>query len=325
MSDTTASTVSMMEFDGRGGARTLNWQEADKGRSEAHFHWIQMNHLEEGAERILLEDLEADPLAARILLERETRPRTTTVGDHLIIILRGANLQEGALAEATVSLRVKVNVARAVTLSRHKFKTARDVEALLDAGHGPKDAGDFTVSIIRALLDNLAPVISRLSEDLDEVEDDVLDDDVPTEEGPLAGVRRRIISLRRYMAPQRDALLDLCKIKRPWLREEHLLLLREEAARMARMVADMDALRERGQMVQEEITFQLNKRINRNTFLLTLAAGVLLPLNLITGAFGMNVGGIPGEKWPWMFISLVGFFALFILSAAIVARLRRLF
>ena len=296
MTEPTASFVpEMYELDGRGGGRRIDWQEADKGRSREHFHWVQMNHLEADAADVL-DALGADPLAARILLEKETRPRAVQMGEHVILILRGANLQEGAQAESTVSLRVKVNPARAITLSRHKFKTARDIEAAIDAGVGPEDAGEFLVMIVRTLLDNLAPVITRLSEDLDEVEDNVLDERVPTEEGPLTYVRRRIISLRRYMAPQYEALRNLEKIEEPWLNEKQHLLLREEAARMARMVADLDALRERGQMIQEEVTFQLNKKINRNTFILTLAAGVLLPLNLITGAFGMNVGGIPGEK-----------------------------
>lgn len=321
---TAQAAPEMYELDGRGGGRRIDWQEADRGRSRDHFHWIQMNHLEAGADKVL-EDLGADPLAARILLEKETRPRTVQLGEHVILILRGANLQEGAQAESTVSLRVKVNPARGITLSRHKFKTARDIEAAIQAGTGPCNAGNFLVTVVETLLDNLAPVISRLSEDLDEVEDDVLDDNIPTEEGPLAAVRRRIISLRRYMAPQYEALRTLEKIEEPWLDEEHHLLLREEAARMARMVADMDALRERGQMIQEEVVYQLNQRINRNTFLLTLAAGILLPLNLITGAFGMNVGGIPGEKWQWMFFSLVGFFAMFILIALAIARSKKVF
>lgn len=314
----------MFELDGRGGGRRIDWQEADRGRSRERFHWIQMNHLEAGAEEVLLDDLGADPLAARILLEVETRPRVVQLGEHVLLILRGANLQEGAEPESTVSLRVKVNPARGITLSRHKLQTARDIEAAIDAGTGPENAGDFLVTVVQVLLDNLAPVITRLSEDLDAVEDDVLDEAIPTEEAPLAGVRRRIIALRRYLAPQLEALRGLEKLEEPWLSGAQHLLLREESARMARMVADMDSLRERGQMIQEEVTFQLNKRINRNTFLLTVAAGVLLPLNLISGAFGMNVGGIPGEKWPWMFFSLVGFFAVFILAAVIIARRRLL-
>ena len=318
------ATPEMIELDGQSGGRLIPWTEADKGRSDAQFHWLQMNHLEEGAEQVLLDDLDVDALVARILLEYETRPRVTQLGEHVILILRGANLQEGAQAESTVSLRVKVNAARGITLSRHKLKTAMDLERAIETGQGPENAASFLIAVIRSLLDNLAPVITRLSEDLDEVEDNVLDPDLPTEEAPLSHARRRIVSLRRYLAPQLDALRGLDKIKVGWLGENHYLLVREEAARMARMVADMDALRERGQMIQEEVTYQLSKRINRNTFILTLAAGVLLPLNLVTGAFGMNVGGIPGAQWPWMFASLMGFFVFFVLGAVLFAYRRKL-
>ena len=139
----------------------------------------------------------------------------------------------------------------------------------------------------------------------------------------LAGVRRRIIKLRRYLAPQQDALEALAKAKLDWLHDEDRSLIREAGIQLAKIVDDLDAFRERGQLIQEEILFQINQKLNRNTFLLTLAAGVLLPLNLVTGLFGMNVGGIPGEKWPWMFWAILICFGGF-LAAAMVLVLRRL-
>jgi zinc transporter len=36
-------------------------------------------------------------------------------------------------------------------------------------------------------------------------------------------------------------------------------------------------------------------------YLLSIIAGIFLPLSLITGVLGINVGGIPGDKWPWAF------------------------
>ena len=51
------------------------------------------------------------------------------------------------------------------------------------------------------------------------------------------------------------------------------------------------------------------RNLNRRMLLLSVVAAVFLPLSLVTGLLGMNVGGIPGTQSPLAFaiicISLV--------------------
>ena len=50
---------------------------------------------------------------------------------------------------------------------------------------------------------------------------------------------------------------------------------------------------ERSRLLQEEITSRLGEATNRNLYLLSIVTTALLPITLITGVFGMNVGGLP--------------------------------
>jgi zinc transporter len=68
---------------------------------------------------------------------------------------------------------------------------------------------------------------------------------------------------------------------------------------------DLDAARERAQIVQEELAARISEQINRNMYVLSIVAAVFLPLRLITGYLGINVGGIPGTDGRWSF-ALVG-------------------
>ena len=72
-------------------------------------------------------------------------------------------------------------------------------------------------------------------------------------------------------------------------------------ALMRDLGADPDAARERAQVAQDELTHRLSEYINRNMYTLSIVAAIFLPLGLITGYLGINVGGIPGEKWDWAF------------------------
>jgi len=87
--------------------------------------------------------------------------------------------------------------------------------------------------------------------------------------------------------------------------------LREVADKITRYIEDLDSARERAAVVQDELSSCLAERLNKNTYLLSIIAAIFMPLSLLTGLLGINVGGIPGEKWPWSFASAtIGIFVL---------------
>ena len=67
--------------------------------------------------------------------------------------------------------------------------------------------------------------------------------------------------------------------------------------------------RERAAVTQDEVNNRLSHQMNRTVYLLTLVATMLLPLNLITGVLGINVGGIPGADNRWGFSIVVALLA----------------
>jgi len=81
--------------------------------------------------------------------------------------------------------------------------------------------------------------------------------------------------------------------------------LSEIADRITRYVEDLDSARERAAMIQDELSTRLDEKMNRNMYVLSVIAGIFLPLSLITGLLGINGAGIPGEKWPWAFTVVI--------------------
>ena len=50
---------------------------------------------------------------------------------------------------------------------------------------------------------------------------------------------------------------------------------------------------------------RLSDQMNRNIYLLTIVASVMLPLGFVTGLLGVNVDGMPGTKdAPWAFTTV---------------------
>ena len=69
-------------------------------------------------------------------------------------------------------------------------------------------------------------------------------------------------------------------------------------------MADSGALVEGVKLLQEELAALIDEQNNRSLFVLTIVTVLALPLNIIAGLFGMNVGGIPRAQDPGGFWAL---------------------
>jgi zinc transporter len=66
-------------------------------------------------------------------------------------------------------------------------------------------------------------------------------------------------------------------------------------------VEDLDSARDRAAVAQDELTGRLAEQTNKTMYVLSIVAGIFLPLGLLTGLLGINVGGMPGVDNPWAF------------------------
>ncbi len=117
----------------------------------------------------------------------------------------------------------------------------------------------------------------------------------------LSDLRRQTAHLRRFLAPQRDALERLVRQPDPILSEADNLGIREQADRVQRYLEVLDLTRERGMVAQEEFLSRIAYQQNERIYVLSVAAAIFLPLTFLTGLMGMNVGGMPGADSPFGF------------------------
>jgi zinc transporter len=144
-------------------------------------------------------------------------------------------------------------------------------------------------------------VLEELDEAVDDIEEQVLTARSHDLRSRLADLRRQAIALRRYIAPQRDAMSQLLREDMKWITPLHRARLREIGDRIIRYVEDLDAARERGAVTHEELLGRLSEQMNRTMYLLSIVAAVFLPLGLLTGLLGINVAGIPFAEAHWAF------------------------
>ena len=208
-----------------------------------------------------------------------------------------------------VSIRLWIDNERIISTQKRVLLSVSDIAEQLDSGKGPADTSDFLVTLADRIVWRMSDTVDQCEDRVAYLEEQVLDEGHGSLRFDLATLRRQTITLRRYLAPQRDAFAKLVTEKIAWLDDDDRLRLREVSDRLIRNIEDLDAVRERAAVTQEELLSRLSDQMNTRMYVLSVVAAIFLPLGFLTGLLGINVGGIPGTENPWAFL----IFLLFII------------
>ncbi len=293
-------------LDGRGGARPIGWKEInDWTPAEKGLLWIHLSCNAPEATQWLERQSGLEPLIVDALLSEGTRPRSTVIGEGILLTLRGVNLNPGEDYEDMVSIRIWAEQKRIITARRRSLQSITDIVASFSAGQGPCSTSEFINTLTEQLTLYVEETVEEIEEKTSVLEELVLDSHDKKLRSRISGLRRQAIMLRRYLAPQREAFSRIQVEKVPWFTEADKRQLHETANSLIRVVEDLDSLRERANVAQEELVNMLSEQINSRMYTLSLVTVIFLPLSFFTGLLGINVAGIPGATSPWAFCIVV--------------------
>lgn len=300
------------QLDGKGGLIAL---ESDDVINNERPCWLHLNYTHrESAEWLqstpLIPDAVRDALAGDSM-----RPRVSRLGDGFMIVLRSVNHNSDSRPEQLVAMRVFINEKLIVSTRRRKVYAVDEVLTDLQNGNGPVDGGSWLVDICDVLTDHASEFIEDLHDKIIELEDGLLDQRVPAR-GELALLRRQLIVMRRYMAPQRDVYARLASEKLPWMDDSDRRRMQEVSDRLGRGLDDLDACVARTAVLADEVASVMAEAMNRRTYTMSLLAMIFLPTTFLTGLFGVNLGGIPGGAWHYGFSVFCLLLLLLVLGVA---------
>lgn len=307
-------------FDGAGGGRELCWDDLTPIEESADSAGIQSVHLDfthDRAKSWLRNSSGIDKVIVGALLDEDSRPRSINNADGMLVTLRGVNTNPGADAEDMVSIRIWLEAGRIVSTRRRHLLSVQSLREALANKEGPSTAGQFLVMLVHQLDERIEPVVEQFDEEVEAAELKFSGAARSPYAGEFSSLRRQSARIRRYLAPQRDTLERLSRENSELLTAEHRMLLREEADQMTRYLEDIDLVRERSMVAQEEILGQLAHEQNKRMYVLSIVAAIFLPLSFLTGLMGMNVAGLPGTENPSAFVLLA--LAMIGLAVGIVA------
>lgn len=300
----TQSLNALAAFDVSGGATLPVEGDWPPETGSADYRWLHLDLTQPYVKAWANEHL--PEIAARALLQSETRPRCEKLADGLIVNLRGVNLNPNSDPEDMVSLRMWVTNDAVVSARMRKVWAVDAMREAAAEGKAPPSVGRFLAELAYGLTKRIETVSLDLEAQTDALEEAVWEgESLPP--GQLASLRQAVIKMRRFVYPQKDAVEKLCELNDWIISQEELALLRETANHTRRIVEELDATRDRLSAMQDHIDAHRAHALSQNSYLLSIVAAIFLPLGFITGLFGVNLAGMPGATSENAFWLLVGF------------------
>lgn len=222
-----------------------------------------------------------------------------------------------------VSIRLYVSEKLIISTSKSRLVSIDELVDELRHNRGVKNSSEFLVELIYKMTGKIDGVIESIGDRADSAEDNIVEEKSDDERTEILLIRREIILLKRYLAPQKEALTKLCASQLPWLDEYRTIELHEITDQLIRHIEELDAIQDKIVLIQDEVSNILNEQLNRKMYVLAILSSIFLPLTFLTGLFGVNLGGIPGAESDYVFfVFLSVLFTTFITLFAILNRRR---
>jgi zinc transporter len=200
---------------------------------------------------------------------------------------------------ATTSLCVKPRVL--VSAHIRPWRSIDKIREAADAGQLFRSPIEILARLLRDQANVLVDIVRKSKKRVGPMEEQLLAKRVSVSRSELGSLRRMLVRLQRLLAPEPTAFFRLLDRPPDWIAEQQLQNLQQAAEKFSAAINETASLVERVKQLQEELAALVSEQTNRTLFLLTMVTVLALPINLVAGLFGMNVGGIPLNQHPFGF------------------------
>lgn len=261
------------------------------------------------------------PVALESAINGPQRAKTELYQNHQLVIARAPRISDAGELEAPQVCFI-IGQRFLLTFQERSYGFFEPVRDRLRDGLGPmrSQGPDYLAyALIDTMIDHYYPVAQRLSEDLEELEDFIVENPHPDVLLRIQWLRRQLVVLRRVGRPQREAVAALTRDGSPFIGDKERVYLRDTYDHIAQIVELIDSSREMASDLADAYLSNVSHRTNEIMKVLTLMASIFIPLTFIAGIYGMNFEYIPELKvrngyffvWGIMLLLAIGMTILF--------------
>jgi magnesium transporter len=270
--------------------------------------WVDVEDATEETLSALASTFGLHHLVAEDIIERRQRAKLVVWDDMLHLVLF-ALAYDGEL----IVSEVDVVLAERFLLTSHPpswrplealAADRREIDGLLSLG-----TDMLLYSVIDPMVDGYFPVIDRISDEIDRLEEDVMSGAQGSTVARLFHVRRALLEVRHLVSPERDILFQLSNREMRHIAEPHRVYFRDVYDHTLRVTDELDSHRELASSVLDAYLTRVNNDLSDVMKRLTAITAVLAGIGAVAGIFGMSEAaralGLPGALGFWLVTAVV--------------------
>lgn len=226
-----------------------------------------------------------------------------------------------AEARGLTHFRFAFNDRMLVGARKQPLESVDKVRKLVEGGTRKfRTPSELIEAVMGQSLDGMAAELDKMGDTLDGIEDRIVCDAWHNERQALVDARRQLVLIHRQMATLTNLFRHLDHSHRNELPDPINDMATRLSHRAHTLHHDGEQLQARTRLLQDELMAKLTEQSNQLLYILSVMTAVLLPMTIISGLFGMNVGGLPLVDTPHGFWVVT---AISVVIAAIVYKIVR--
>jgi magnesium transporter len=312
--------------DATGIRKNLSREEIARAVASGHGTlWVNVDTRDPAQVAILKEIFNFHPLAIEEATNPEARVKLEEFESYILLIVRTVAFCETTADPYdldTVNISFFLGQNYLVTVHGEDTNPVAGTAELLDrkpelAAHGP---ARLMHAIVDQAVDAYFPIIDQLDEFMDSLEEKIFSQFDQNALREVFAVKRLVLSLRRHLAPEREALSTLTNRPSTLLTPDIQIYFRDIYDHVLRIYDSLETFRDLLSSTLDSYLTQVSNRLGMATKALGIVATVTLPFVVVSGMWGMNFEHIPLHSHPHGFMILM--FAQLALGLTILAALK---
>ncbi len=275
--------------------------------------WVNIENTTERETEYLAQNYSFHPLDLDDCLSRIQRPKIDEYKDYLFLVFHFPVYDKEARVTTASQLSVFIGNGYLITLHKGELKPLVKLfkECQIDEesrqeyfSQGP---GFLLYRIVDRLVDYCLPMLSKMLDNIEAVEDDIFSDRKRGTVKEISLLRRDIISFRRIIWPMRAVVGTLEPKVRRFVKQDIAVYFGDVVDHVDKMWDALDEYKEIIEGLDDTYNSLATNRTNEVMRMLTIIATILLPITVVASIFGMNIPLGPFEEsfYSPLFIFLI--------------------
>jgi len=249
------------------------------------------------------------PLVLEDVVNVPQRPKVDDLGSQLVIIARMVMPKEDGNGFYSQQVSFVLGKYYLLTVQeeaeRDSFQAVRD-RIRHDKGTIRQRGADFLAyALLDSIIDGFFPVLEIYGERIEELEDEVVTNPTRHTLEKIYQVKRDLLTLRRAIWPQRDAINNLIRDGSTLISPDVRIYLRDCYDHAVQVMDIVETYRELSSGLMDVYLSSVGNRMNEVMKLLTVISSIFIPLTFVAGVYGMNFDteksplNMPELSWYW--------------------------